>query len=246
MRWVGQIFYFENFHAVFFRLLVLVRVQGTDADLDEAVDELLFHDSRERAGVGVGIAFVIAVKIGMGVEMDEGDSGDLLADAAKNWVGDGVIAAEADWPFAGFHDFCDRIFDARERVGRLHCRQIAGVFKNSRNAEVDAGFGGFVPAVGVQRLADERRSLGGTAKKRRVVVKRNPEKYRRAPRSEFWRERLHGRVMSILPRTSASICVRRKQSSASSGRQTMGSLSLKDVFRTTGTPVWRSNSLISA
>src|SRR6266850_5042719 len=96
MRWVGQILYFENFPAVFFRLLVLVCVQGADADLDEAVDELDFHDSGERAGVGVGIAFVIGVEIGMGVEMDERDAGDLLADAAKNWVSDGVVAAEAD------------------------------------------------------------------------------------------------------------------------------------------------------
>src|ERR1700719_4269673 len=39
------------------------------------------------------------------------------------------------------------------------------------------------------------------------------------------------------PITSTSIWVRRKQSSASSGRQTMGSLSLNDVFSTTGTPV---------
>src|ERR1700683_893642 len=40
-----------------------------------------------------------------------------------------------------------------------------------------------------------------------------------------------------LPITNTSICVRWKQCSASSGRQTIGSLSLKDVFNTTGTPV---------
>src|SRR6267143_1744879 len=102
MRWVGQILYFENFHAVFFRLLVLVCVQGADADLDESMDELLFHDSRERAGGGVWIAFVIGVKIGMGIEMDEGDSGDALTDRAEDRSGDGVIAAEADGPLAGF------------------------------------------------------------------------------------------------------------------------------------------------
>src|SRR5258707_7829794 len=173
MRWLGQIFYFEIFHAVFFRLLVLVRVQGTDADLDEAVDELGFHDSGERAGVGVGIAFVIGVEIGMGVEMDERDAGDLLADGAENWVSDGVVAAEADRTLAGFHDFCDRIFDARKGVGRLHRRQIAGIFENSWSAEADAGFGGFVPGVGEQRLADERWGLGWTAKKRGIVIEGN-------------------------------------------------------------------------
>src|SRR5580704_4430892 len=47
------------------------------------------------------------------------------------------------------------------------------------------------------------------------------------------------------PITNTSICVRWKQSSASSGRQTIGSLSLKDVFRTIGTPVACSNVRIS-
>src|SRR5260370_40259910 len=79
MRWVRQIFYFENFHAVFFRLFVLVCVQGADADLDEAVDGVSFHDSGERAGGGGGIAFVVGVKIVMGSEMDERDDGELLA-----------------------------------------------------------------------------------------------------------------------------------------------------------------------
>ena len=39
--------------------------------------------------------------------------------------------------------------------------------------------------------------------------------------------------------------VRMKQSTACAGVSTMGSFSLKLVFRTTGTPVIRSNSLIS-
>ena len=42
---------------------------------------------------------------------------------------------------------------------------------------------------------------------------------------------------SMSPSTSTSIFVRRKQSMASSGRHTMGSLSLNEVFSTTGTPV---------
>src|ERR1019366_1766999 len=49
----------------------------------------------------------------------------------------------------------------------------------------------------------------------------------------------------ISPRTSTSIFVRRKHAIASSGRQTMGSLSLNEVFRTTGTPVRLPNPRIS-
>jgi hypothetical protein len=54
------------------------------------------------------------------------------------------------------------------------------------------------------------------------------------------------RVTRKSPNTSASIFVRKKQSIASSGRQTIGSLSLNDVFSTTGTPVKSRNAEISA
>ncbi len=45
--------------------------------------------------------------------------------------------------------------------------------------------------------------------------------------------------------TSTSILVRRKQSSASSGRSTIGSFSLNDVLRSTGTPVSSPNRWMS-
>ena len=49
--------------------------------------------------------------------------------------------------------------------------------------------------------------------------------------------------MNQLPRTSTSILVRRKQSSASAGRQTTGSFSLKEVLSTIGTPVMPRKAL---
>src|SRR5437870_7357963 len=45
-----------------------------------------------------------------------------------------------------------------------------------------------------------------------------------------------------LPSTRVFILVRRKHSMASSGWQTIGSFSLKEVFKTTGTPVRLANS----
>src|SRR5260221_1102707 len=171
MRRIGKIFYFENSHGIFFGLFVLVVVQRADTDLDEAMDELLFHDSSEGAGVGVRVAFVIGVKIGVRVEMDEGDGGNAPADGAEDWSGDGMIAAEADGAFSGFDDFCDCVFDASEGVGRFHGGQVTGVFEDSGGAEVDAGFGGFVPGVGVKGLPDQRRGGGGTTGGRGVGVK---------------------------------------------------------------------------
>jgi hypothetical protein len=56
----------------------------------------------------------------------------------------------------------------------------------------------------------------------------------------YWRTRI------LLPSTKTSILVRKKQSSASSGLQTMGSFSLKEVLRTIGTSVSSSNASISA
>ena len=48
------------------------------------------------------------------------------------------------------------------------------------------------------------------------------------------------------PSTSVSMPVRLKQSSACSGVLTIGSLSLNEVFSTTGTPVSLSNALMSS
>src|ERR1700676_2068018 len=55
-----------------------------------------------------------------------------------------------------------------------------------------------------------------------------------------------GRLIRKSPSTSASIWVRKKQSIASSGRQTIGSVSLNEVFSTTGTPVKSRKAEISA
>src|SRR5207253_4181100 len=56
---------------------------------------------------------------------------------------------------------------------------------------------------------------------------------------------VHDFVIRKSPITRASIWVRKKQSIASCGLHTIGSLSLNEVFSTTGIPVCRSTSLIS-
>jgi hypothetical protein len=53
------------------------------------------------------------------------------------------------------------------------------------------------------------------------------------------------RDIITLPSTKRSIRVRRKQSSASCGRQTTGSFSLNDVLSSIGTPVRSVNASIS-
>ena len=67
-----------------------------------------------------------------------------------------------------------------------------------------------------------------------------PDRALRGPATVFYASR----EMTVLPITSISILVRRKQSSASSGRQTIGSFSLNDVLSTSGIPVRSRNASI--
>src|ERR1700686_5467477 len=53
------------------------------------------------------------------------------------------------------------------------------------------------------------------------------------------------RVSTVSPSTSRSIRVRRKQSSASAGVLTIGSVSFKEVLSTIGTPVRSSKARMS-
>src|ERR1700730_951083 len=98
----------------------------------------------------------------------------------------------------------------------------------------------------MQRSANHGRGLRGAAQKGRVLIERDAEEDAHTPRRELRCMWVHGCAIRKLPSTNASIWVRWKQSRASAGRQTIGSLSLKEVFSTTGTPVCFSNSLISA
>src|SRR5260370_31710660 len=111
-----------------------------------------------------------------------------------------------------------------------------------------------------ERLGDDRRHprRGGSVGRVIKIEKKDPHaagivqvrRQRRKPGYLFkmYPRIPHARAGFVIrkpPRTRTSIWVRRKQSSASSGRQTMGSLSLKEVFRTTGTPVRLANSRMS-
>jgi hypothetical protein len=182
----------------------------------------------------------------MGVKVHQRNAGNSFAHRAQDWVSHGVIAAKAHRAFFLFNYLCDGRFDPCKGIGRRHVPQIASIFHQSFAASVDAGFCPFIPRIRMEGFANQRRCSRSPAKKRGVVIQWNSQNHRRAPTSQTSGGSLHGRVIRKLPSTSASICVRTKQSSASSGRQTMGSLSLKEVFSTTGTPVWRSNSEISA
>ena len=93
----------------------------------------------------------------------------------------------------------------------------------------------FVQQKDVHRLIREKRKSSAKIRSRTQIV--NQPSARHLCRS--------GLAHQKSPRTRTSIFVRRKHSMASSGRQTIGSLSLNEVFSTTGTPVRFPNSRIS-
>src|SRR6185369_2667232 len=76
-----------------------------------------------------------------------------------------------------------------------------------------------------------------------VVVSRNTTETQRTQR--LHREEGHHLRTAKFPRYSTSIFVLRKHSIASCGVQTIGSFSLNDVLRITGTPVNASKSEIN-
>src|SRR5579885_2394647 len=97
-------------------LLFLLRVHGTDADLNEAFGQFFFHDAGEGGGVGAGIALEVGVEVGVSVEVDDGEVFEDSCEGADDGVGDGVISAEADGAAALFQERGDGLFDGGEGV----------------------------------------------------------------------------------------------------------------------------------
>jgi hypothetical protein len=153
----------DDFYAKLLCLLALMGVYRADTDLDQALGRAGFHDAGEGAGVGVAIAFKFVVEVGMGVEVNDGQVGDALAEGANDGQGDGMIAAEADGTEVLVEQFADPLFDGGEWFLKMEF-QVANVAIGAGLAEVDAGFGRGVGGVRAQSDADDRRRAGGSAK----------------------------------------------------------------------------------
>ena len=121
--------------------------------------------------------------------------------------------------FARLPSYRDRRMHGAAAARRLAC-------KHQTRAQASAGSGeiGGQPTI---TLSEGAQSAVG----RRMLV---------PCLTAYWRTRI------LLPSTKTSILVRKKQSSASAGLQTMGSFSLKEVLRTIGTSVSWRNASISA
>src|SRR5688572_21096787 len=77
-------------------LIPLVRRQRTDAHLHQPPAQLFFHDPREWAGVRIPIACELVVKIGVRVDVEDGDARMSWSDGAHDRIRDRMVAAERD------------------------------------------------------------------------------------------------------------------------------------------------------
>ena len=76
------------------RLRTLVRIHGTDADLDQAGYQILLHNAGEGTGMGVAVALVLVVEVRMCVEMQDGQILVPGPIRLENGIGDCVVTAE--------------------------------------------------------------------------------------------------------------------------------------------------------
>src|SRR4029077_1081543 len=121
------------------RLLLLLRIHRGDADLNEPLGQLFFHDAREGRSVGVAIALEVVVEIRMRVEMDNGEILEVTTERPNNWIGNGVVAAEADWALALGEECLNGVFDFVKCVF-LRELEITGVLVGAFRADINAQF----------------------------------------------------------------------------------------------------------
>ena len=77
-------------------LLALMAVPRPDARLHQTRGKPFLHDAGEGAGVGESVALEFVVQIGMGVDVEDGETGEPAGDRTHDWIGDGVIASESE------------------------------------------------------------------------------------------------------------------------------------------------------
>ncbi len=133
------------------------------------------------------ILLVVSVKIRMRVEVNQRDPRDSFAKCAQDRESNRMIATQTHRSFFLFHDLRDCTFNARKRVRRFHAFQITSILERSLAAKIDASLRPFVPGLRVQCRTDQGRRFRRPAKKRGVVIKRDPQNYWHAPGSEFYR-----------------------------------------------------------
>ena len=122
-----QVAHFDDLHAELLRLLALMSGHRADADLDQPLGCALLHDAGKRARMRQPIAFEFVVQIGVGIEMEDGEAGDVGPERAQNGQRNRMVAAQTDRAQALVQQFADFPRDGDERLikGELQIASIA-------------------------------------------------------------------------------------------------------------------------
>lgn len=114
-----KISHLEYFDAEAFGLPPLVRVERADANLHQPSSQPGFHNAGKWAGMREMVAIQFVVQIGMRVDMQNCQVGVAQAVSAQDGVGDGVIAAQGEYPKPFPQQAGNGLFDLGKSVQRV-------------------------------------------------------------------------------------------------------------------------------
>ena len=163
----------DELHAEPSRLFPLVPVERPGTDLHQPVGQALLHDPGEGTGVGEAVALELVPQVAMGVEVEDGEAGMVAAEAAKQRVGDRVVATQAQGAEPGRAEAIHRRLDPRPgdlaRLALLE-GEVSRVGEPAR-AQIGAGLRPGAAGGRPERLPDRsrraRRRRAGTRSWRR-------------------------------------------------------------------------------
>ena len=125
--------------AELFGLLALMTINRPNANLDQAFGGAFLHNARKWASMRKPVALEFVVEIWMSVEVEDRQSGNVLAEGADDGQSNGVVSPETHWTHALVEQLADLALDGVEWLRK--CKfQIAGVAVGAFSVQVDAGF----------------------------------------------------------------------------------------------------------
>src|SRR4029077_13508186 len=168
---------FDDFNSKFFRLLALMSIHGADADLDQALGGSLFHDARKWASVRQPAALEIVVEIGVGIEMEDGQSRNPPCESSNDGKSNRVVATKRDWAQTLVKQLADLGFDRGKGLMGVEF-QIARIAISPFGAQITPGLRPRVRRIGVEGHADDRRRSGRSTQPGRVGIEWDAQKNR--------------------------------------------------------------------
>src|SRR5450755_2902604 len=192
----GQMAHLDHFDAEFLGLLALMSVDRADAHLDQPLRRAFLHDAGKRASVGQPVAFEFVIEIGMGIEVNDGQAGNVPAKSADDRQRNRMVSAQAYRTQSLVQQFAHSLFDRGK--GLLESElQISGIAVRNLRAQIDASFRPRIRRTGIECHANDGRRSRRPSQPGRVGVEGDAEN-RRCSRLGCLRMNGHGNIPPFL------------------------------------------------